>query len=736
MNEHETRSTEAVEQQLIDELAAIRQRVAELEALQKSEEGFRGYMDAATEPFSLWDSELNLIWVNRAGLMNLPPGLREKWVPGKNMLDVAPGVKASGRYDEYLEVIKTGESLSLDDTVPPPEYGDTCVTVRAFKAGDCLGMMVIDITERRRAEEELRRYRDHLEELVRERTAELAQANEQLHREISDRTRGEEMLRASEETARALLNAPTDVAALIDSHGVILDANEAMAQRFGRHVDELIGVNGWDLLPPEVAERRKLHFAEVFRSGEPRRFEDERRGTWFDNVVYPVLDAQGKTAKVAVLARDITERKRAEEELRRAHEETAHSQRLLLALSHAAQAVQRARTSEEIFRTVGDEVARLGYHAIIFAPADDQAHLVMPYTTFEPALLRAAKKLTGVSARGYRFPVKPGGSYHQLLAEGETVFTERTVEHIAEMLRTTYGVEVGTVFGDTLTGLRSQTLDDFRAGRLKYLVNVNVLTTGFDAPNIDCVALVRPTMSPGLYYQMAGRGFRLCEGKQDCLILDFGGNILRHGPVDAVHLHPPNGNGNGQAPAKECPRCHEVIAAGYVTCPACGHEFPERRRTRHKAKASMAGILSDEATFSECPVQSVYYSVHTKRGASDGAPKSMRVEYRTGWQQYHSEWVCFEHSGRARERAERWWRRRSDAPVPDTAAKAVALANSGALCETKFIVVRSDPGQKYDRIVAYQLGEKPPFREPGEDDEQHVSAQEAEWALATGEVPY
>ncbi len=56
---------------------------------------------------------------------------------------------------------------------------------------------------------------------------------------------------------------------------------------------------------------------------------------------------------------------------------------------------------------------------------------------------------------------------------------------------------------------RDRVLADFKAGKLKYLVNVNVLTTGFDAPNIDCVAMVRPTLSPGLYYQMVGRGFRL-----------------------------------------------------------------------------------------------------------------------------------------------------------------------------------------------------------------------------------
>ena len=71
------------------------------------------------------------------------------------------------------------------------------------------------------------------------------------------------------------------------------------------------------------------------------------------------------------------------------------------------------------------------------------------------------------------------------------------------------GHECGFVCGETLPFDRAETLKRFKDGDLKYLVNVNVLTTGFDAPNIDCVALLRPTMSPGLYYQMVGRGFRL-----------------------------------------------------------------------------------------------------------------------------------------------------------------------------------------------------------------------------------
>ena len=125
----------------------------------------------------------------------------------------------------------------------------------------------------------------------------------------------------------------------------------------------------------------------------------------------------------------------------------------------------------------------------------------------------------------------------------------------------------------------------FEREPLKYLCNVNVLTTGFDAPNIDCVALLRPTMSPGLYYQMVGRGFRLHPGKKNCLVLDFGGNVLRHGPVDQITVKERDRGGNGEAPAKECPECHSVIAAGYATCPDCGYEFPPPERPTHDAEA-------------------------------------------------------------------------------------------------------------------------------------------------------
>ena len=309
--------------------------------------------------------------------------------------------------------------------------------------------------------------------------------------------------------------------------------------------------------------------------------------------------------------------------------------------------------------------------------------------------------------------------------------------HVAETLRR-MGTHAETVFGETLDVERDRVLDEFKAGKLKYLVNVNVLTTGFDAPNIDCVAMLRPTLSPGLYYQMVGRGFRLCKGKENCLVLDFGGNVMRHGPVDAIRVREPGSNGNGEAPAKECPNCRSVIAAGYSVCPDCGYEFEQRERASHEAKASTASILSEEMTLCEYPVEYIVYSVHTKRDAEPGHPKTMRVEYEIGWQHHQSEWICFEHTGWARKKAESWWNRRSNIPVPNTAEEAVALANAGALCETHSITVRSVEGEKYDCIVGYELGEKPSYREPGWDDtdEDRQDGSETQYAFADEEVPF
>jgi len=272
-------------------------------------------------------------------------------------------------------------------------------------------------------------------------------------------------------------------------------------------------------------------------------------------------------------------------------------------------------------------------------------------------------------------------------------------EHIRQTIDR-LGAGCRCVFGDTLEFDRAQTLGDFKSGKLKYLVNVNVLTTGFDAPNIDCVAMLRPTMSPGLYYQMVGRGFRLHSSKQNCLVLDFGGNVIRHGPVDAIQGDGKKA-GDGEAPAKECPACNSVIAAGYAVCPDCGHIFPPREKNKHGNSASDAGILTGQVTLKTYPVQEISYSIHVKRGAPPDAPRTLRVDYQLGFNHWHSEWVCIEHSGFARQKAETWWNKRTAEHIPNTVEEACALACAGALRVPTAITIKSVAGDEFDRIVGY-----------------------------------
>jgi DNA repair protein RadD len=294
-----------------------------------------------------------------------------------------------------------------------------------------------------------------------------------------------------------------------------------------------------------------------------------------------------------------------------------------------------------------------------------------------------------------------------------------SVAHGHRVVRTLYeqyGIECGFVTGGTPPRERDELLARFRGDPsglliepepLKYLCNVNVLTTGFDAPRTDCVVMLRPTMSPGLLYQCVGRGFRLHASKQNCLILDFGGNLLRHGPIDQLRIRNRIGDEAGVAPAKECPDCHTVVAIKDSICPDCGHVFPPPARKSHEAKASNRGVLSGEVTEETFEVLDTAYRVHHKNGADDDAPRSMRVEYHVAYNRWYSEFICVEHSGFARAKAVAWWRARSPDPVPSTAEQAVAIAMAGGLAIATTITVRSVAGEKYDRIARHTLGDLP-----------------------------
>ncbi len=146
--------------------------------------------------------------------------------------------------------------------------------------------------------------------------------------------------------------------------------------------------------------------------------------------------------------------------------------------------------------------------------------------------------------------------------------------HVAEVLRE-HGIAAECVTGETSKTDRARMLADFKAGRLRALTNANVLTTGFDYPDIDLVAMLRPTMSASLYVQMAGRGMRVKSHTDHCLVLDFAGVVETHGPITAVQPPKKGSSGDGEAPVKVCDECGELVHISAMVCPACGALFPE-----------------------------------------------------------------------------------------------------------------------------------------------------------------
>jgi DNA repair protein RadD len=136
-----------------------------------------------------------------------------------------------------------------------------------------------------------------------------------------------------------------------------------------------------------------------------------------------------------------------------------------------------------------------------------------------------------------------------------------TIQHAEEVLASLPPQISRIVTGKTGRQERKEILRGFIGGRIKYLVNVDVLTTGFDAPHVDVIAMLRATESVGLMQQIIGRGLRLADGKTDCLVLDYAENIARHCP-DGDLFDPTIKAGFRSADSEtlqaECPQCKVV----------------------------------------------------------------------------------------------------------------------------------------------------------------------------------
>jgi len=140
--------------------------------------------------------------------------------------------------------------------------------------------------------------------------------------DVSRRQQTEAALRQSEETLRIMLNATEDIALLMDTEGQIQICNEPVGRLLGRPIAEIMGTtNVYDLLPPDVSALRRRRAAEVIASGQPVSYEETFGDLIIDNFVYPIADGNGHVVQLAVFGRNVTERKRAEANLRQALEQ-------------------------------------------------------------------------------------------------------------------------------------------------------------------------------------------------------------------------------------------------------------------------------------------------------------------------------------------------------------------------------------------------------------------------------
>jgi DNA repair protein RadD len=159
-----------------------------------------------------------------------------------------------------------------------------------------------------------------------------------------------------------------------------------------------------------------------------------------------------------------------------------------------------------------------------------------------------------------------------------------TIQHAHEVMESLPRGLSQIVTGETPANERAEILQLFKSGAIKYLVNVAVLTTGFDAPNCDTIAILRATESVALLQQIIGRGLRICEGKSDCLVLDYAENIERHCPDGDVFNPEIKASGGGEVgvPVKaKCPSCNGV------------NEFSKRRDVDKEQPIDDNGYLLD-----------------------------------------------------------------------------------------------------------------------------------------------
>jgi DNA repair protein RadD len=215
---------------------------------------------------------------------------------------------------------------------------------------------------------------------------------------------------------------------------------------------------------------------------------------------------------------------------------------------------------------------------------------------------------------------------------------------------------------------RDRIVKETKIGKYKCIVNVNILSVGYDNPRIDLIGILRPTNSPVLHVQALGRGSRAHPEKVSCLVLDFAGNTSRLGPINDPFIKMKGkGKEGGDPIMKDCPDCDSIVAPAVKICPDCGHKFKFRHGLYGNAITN--DVIDDCKPHLVC-VDDIFYDINTKVGS----PNSVQVTYKCGALKV-KEWICIEHRGFAKHKADHWVKFRGGIPC-DTASELINISDT------------------------------------------------------------
>ena len=267
-----------------------------------------------------------------------------------------------------------------------------------------------------------------------------------------------------------------------------------------------------------------------------------------------------------------------------------------------------------------------------------------------------------------------------------------------------HGINAAVVTGETPNQDRDKILADFESGKLHALCNVGVLTEGWDAPRTDCIALLRPTQSVGLYVQMCGRGMRLHDNKENCLLLDYGENVARHGCLDEVE---PGESLPGRYKPKICASCNAINSPSAKECIECGQVFEstqskvlwtkKEREVARRTKAEKQAVLSDERKASapkNKPITDIYASVVKSKNGSEYCQVVFTVKDEFFPKKMP---LMFGHPTAHNMAVRKWKKITTKWGSPSQPWMAAELINSGAFDTISEIIVQKQG--KYENVV-------------------------------------